>query len=246
MGLFTKKSNANFWISYSDLVAGLLFIFLAILLISHLSFSSQKKENEKVSEKLQYFLKLRERIAEELRINFIKEGVEVLINPKNGILIIKENLLFDRDRANLKPEGKELLKKIVPTYTKTLFGSQEFQEWVKNIVIEGHASKERAERYLKDMELSQERAFAVLSFVFGDEFGEFEYMEKFRDITTAQGRGFMASVEKLPDENVVDLRRRNRRVEIKYMMQSDRMLEDLHTIMEERKYERKIYDKNRF
>ena len=93
MSLFQKETETNFWISYSDLVAGLLFIFLAILLISHFSFAYQKKENEKVFEKLKYFLELRERIAEDLRINFLKEGIDVEIDPKTGILTIKEKLL---------------------------------------------------------------------------------------------------------------------------------------------------------
>jgi|GEM_PF-2364235 len=239
-----KNSDTNFWISYSDLTAGLLFIFLAILLISHFSFSSQKSENDKVFEKLQYFLKLREKIAEDLKSNFIKEGIDVQIDPQTGILTIKETLLFDKDKADLKPEGADLLRKIIPVYSKTLFGRDEFKEWIKGIIIEGHASKEKEVRYLMDMKLSQDRAFAVLSFVFGPDFNDFPDLELLRELTTAQGRGFMSSLPPLPEETPDQLRKRNRRVEIKYLLDSDRMLEEVHKEMQNKKHEPEIPDHN--
>jgi chemotaxis protein MotB len=240
MKILRRETDTNFWISYTDLIAGLLFIFLAILLMSHFSFSYQKERNDKVVDKLDYFLKLRQKIANDLKGHFEKEKVDVGIDPKTGILKIKASLLFDFDKSDLKPAGQELLKQVIPMYTERLFSNAEFEKWIKNIVIEGHASLDEEEEkekkvYLYDLDLSQRRAFSVLNFIFGEKFVAFDHKEELKKIVSAQGRSHMDRLDPEIGENLWDLeyRKKCRRVEIKYVLHSDRMLEELNKIMKE-------------
>ena len=119
-----------FSLSISDLMAGLMSIFILTICYFILNFSqvtSQLTQNDiKRAELL-------ESIHEELERN----GVKVIVDEEHGILRIPEGVMFDVGQANIKPEGQMTIVKLGQALDKTLT-SEKFKGSVETVFIEGH------------------------------------------------------------------------------------------------------------
>lgn len=125
-----QNSGDIFSLSISDLMAGLMSIFILTICYFILNFSqvtSQLTQNDiKRAELL-------ESIHEELESN----GVKVIIDEEHGILRIPEGVMFDVGRADIKAEGRTTIIKLGQALDKTLI-SDRFKGSVETIFIEGH------------------------------------------------------------------------------------------------------------
>lgn len=90
----------------------------------------------------------------------------------NGsIRFLEPDILFDTNSAEIKPQFKSVLDDFFPRYLQILT-SQAFCNEIEEVRIEGHTSTEwrdavnDEDRYLKNAELSQKRAFSVLNHCF--------------------------------------------------------------------------------
>jgi len=231
----------NYWISYSDLIAGLLFVFLAIIIISNIQFKKERDEREKkikeiakIQNQIKNFLRIRKTIKDSLK-NRIVEGVE--IDSVTGDLVFKENILFDLGQHKLKRDGKRLLKKIMPIYFNTLFDSSITQNQIDRIMIIGHASMEKDIEgpYLRNLDLSQKRALSVSNFLIKNEKARFEKMKKYlvalgRSYSDATGRIEFSppSLTIREQRNWVRSKRKlDRKVVIKYRLKYEEMLDNV-------------------
>ena len=119
-----------FSLSISDLMAGLMSIFILTVCYFILNFSqvtSQLTQNDIMR------AELLESIHEELE----KNGVKVLVDEEHGILRIPEGVMFDVGKADIKPEGKMTIVKLSQALDKTL-NSDKFKGSVETVFIEGH------------------------------------------------------------------------------------------------------------
>ena len=125
-----QNSGDIFSLSISDLMAGLMSIFILTICYFILNFSqvtSQLTQNDiKRAELL-------ESIHEELESN----GVKVIVDEEHGILRIPEGVMFDVGRADIKAEGRTTIIKLGQALDKTLV-SDRFKGSVETIFIEGH------------------------------------------------------------------------------------------------------------
>lgn len=125
-----QNSGDIFSLSISDLMAGLMSIFILTICYFILNFSqvtSQLTQNDiKRAELL-------ESIHEELESN----GVKVIVDEEHGILRIPEGVMFDVGRADIKAEGRTTIIKLGQALDKTLV-SERFKGSVETIFIEGH------------------------------------------------------------------------------------------------------------
>lgn len=160
------EKRFNVWEPISDLMTGLMMIFLFIGLAFLLQLELQKEDALDV--KRQIYLDLSNEFKEAEMRNW---GAE--IDPKTMAVTFKEpEVLFDVDSSNLKPRFQEILSDFFPRYISIL-RQPKYEGKISEIRIEGYASLEVGEDpnldavYFYNMKLSQDRARNVLQYIFG-------------------------------------------------------------------------------
>lgn len=120
----------SFTISISDLMSGLLAIFILVLSYFILNFSqatAQLTQNDVTRAELLRFMQ------KELE----REGIKVVVDEQHGILRISEGVLFDVGAADVKPQGQIVIRKL-SSVLGTALESEQFKGRVETIFIEGH------------------------------------------------------------------------------------------------------------
>ncbi len=160
------EKRFDVWEPISDLMTGLMMIFLFIGLAFLLQLEMQKEDALDV--KRQIYLDLSNEFKEAEMRNW---GAE--IDPKTTAITFKEpEVLFDVDSSNLKPRFQEILSDFFPRYVAIL-RQPKYDGKISEIRIEGYASLEVGEDpnldavYFYNMKLSQDRARNVLQYIFG-------------------------------------------------------------------------------
>lgn len=166
------QDTEEHWISISDMMAGLMVIFLFIAISYMLHVHADKEKIEKIAvtyEKLQgdLYVDLENEFKKDL------EAWNAVLNRKTlsirfGVSVVP-NVLFDQGEAEVNPEFKRILIEFFPRYIKILTDPK-YKEDIAEIRIEGHTSSEWNEdvtprdAYILNMELSQARTRNVLEF----------------------------------------------------------------------------------
>lgn len=160
------SSNQSYWIPLSDLMTGLMMIFMLIAVTFMLRVEQTTtlvvKEYEETKSDLAQALQ------KEFAMNLKQWNAEIL-----GDMTIRfddPNVLFDTGSAVVKPAFKEILNDFIPRYIE-LVTSKKYSHSIKEIRIEGHTSKKWAAdtdektAFIKNMRLSQERSQSMLEYI---------------------------------------------------------------------------------
>ncbi len=242
-----EEEETSYWLSYSDMMAALLLIF--ILIISFTLLQSQtvyeEKENELIAQKelveeqqeqleeqqeqLDKLIGIRKELIEALKQEFEGSDLSVAVDSKTGSIALDSSILFDSGQFSLKNTGEDLLKKFLPKYIKVLT-SQEFKDYVSEIIIEGHTDSTGS--YLFNLELSQKRALSVSSFCLDTEKNVLSQaqVDGLRKIVTANGKSFSNPVL---DANGRENQNASRRVEFLFRLKDEEMINDMSQILNE-------------
>lgn len=183
--IFIQKNNQNnkddFWIGFSDLMTGLMLVFI-ILSITFMTLSQKnqkqlekfiekieqaKKEAEKAKKRLEELIKQAKKDKEKLekmRKNIIvilskqlaSENIEVVYNAEKGTITIAQDILFLRKKSNLNNKGKKFIQVFSQILDEHIFHEKDYQKLIKYIHIEGYASREGSVEY--NFQLSFERS----------------------------------------------------------------------------------------
>lgn len=212
---FNKTDNKEeniFWITMSDLLLGLMIVFLTLFIMSMVGFS-QTKFTQKVVQ-----IELAENLAEKFSQNKINVDVDKL----SGLVEISDLELFDTGSYRLSKKGKEYLDKFFPIYINTIFSNPEISDKVENIVIQGHTDsqmfkglKTPEEQYAKNLELSSLRATTVANYVFKTNYDK-KYRDKLKEVLIVEGK---SNTDPVLTDNKEDLNK-SRRVELDIRMKS--------------------------
>ena len=174
----------NQWISISDMMAGIMMIFLLIM-VSFMLITQQAQEdlkiqnqkllalNEAMSAIAQNYSNLQQELYEALLKEFSKDlkAWDAYIDEDNTIRFNEPEVLFDTGKKQVKKRFKDILDDFFPRYVKIL-SLEKFKDNIEEIRIEGHTSQiwfaahSLEERYLGNAELSQARALEVLKYCF--------------------------------------------------------------------------------
>lgn len=116
-GIEHTVEEENYFISMTDMMVGLVFIFIVLLMYFALQFRD-------VTEQLSGADKTRAEILRQLQQTLKSKGVQVTIDTQNGVLRLPDAILFDSGKAELKPAGEvaigrlaEALGDVLPCYT---------------------------------------------------------------------------------------------------------------------------------
>ena len=160
----------NEWISISDMMSGLMLVFLFIAISFMIEVESEKKEMKDVA--ISYRdtkSNLNEALYTEFENDLERWGAT--ITKDNSITFYSPDILFEVSKSDIKDEFKIVLEQFFSRYIKVLT-SAEYKDEIKELRVEGHTSDKwgsvlsAKEIYLKNMKLSQSRAYEVLSFCY--------------------------------------------------------------------------------
>ncbi len=185
----TRRPEDDNWISVSDLMAGLMviFLFIAITYIRPIV-ETQNKIREIVvtwnASEVAIKKALEDEFAKDLKTwNAELDGKTLTIRFK------APDILFDPASAEIKPRFREILADFFPRYVEVL---NNFRHAIAEVRIEGHTSSEWPsartgdEAYFKNMALSQARTRSVLEYCLGLAAAAF-HKTWARDLITANG-----------------------------------------------------------
>ena len=207
----------HYWISISDLMTSLLFIFILILAYTIFTFT-QKQEG--FEENFNARVELLRALQKELK----EENIDVDIDPENGNMRIRADTFFAVGSAELSSDGFAKLAQIAKQVSEKLSVAK-FKKAIDTIFIEGHTdnkplTQNGTGRRWTNMELSSQRAI-----------NSFLAMDKEANISVLKnGNGrFLFSYSGYADTRPVDradsdeARGKNRRIEFFFALSSPKV-----------------------
>ena len=157
------------WISLSDLMTGLMMLFMLIAVAFMLKVQADAAKPKQLA--VQYS-EIRKQLYNDLNEAFRdKLPMWDAVFTEDLILTFQgPEVLFDTGKADLKPRFKQILQDFFPRYVK-IITSPKYKNSIQEIRIEGHTSSDwnettgTEEAYFANMELSQGRTRSALRFV---------------------------------------------------------------------------------
>lgn len=156
-------SKSNVWISVSDLMTGLMIIFLFVAI----SYMVQVKNNQKV---LEGYMETKENLHDKLVDEFKNDTTKWQMSIGKDLTIKFDNptVLFDSGEWELTSSFKNILQDFLPRYFNILL-KDSLRTKIQEIRIEGHTDdvpipKLHNDPYIANIILSQQRALSVVKY----------------------------------------------------------------------------------
>lgn len=213
----SNEDRGEHWLTISDLMAGLMMVFLFIAIVFMLN---TKKDSDKIKDVAVAYQENQVAIFDALHGEFNKDL------DKWGATIDKETLafnfqspdvLFGNNQTKLSHAYKEILNDFFPRYIEVL---KPYRESLDEIRIEGHTSSSGLrgstvkQAYFYNMRLSQGRTRAVLEYGYG-------LMPHESDWITANVAAVGFSSSRLIKENGIEDHNKSRRVSFRAITNAD-------------------------
>ncbi len=178
-------------------------------------------------QKLDDIIGVRAELVEELSREFNNSDLKVSVDETTGAITLDAAVLFDYNKAVLKPSGKEFLADFLPRYADVLL-SPKYKNNISEILIEGHTDTEGS--YLTNLELSQKRALAVAEYCLGEKSGILtdDQLESMQSLISATGRSYSHPIY---DENHEIDMAASRRVEFLFRLTDEEMVQEMIEIL---------------
>ena len=166
-------------------------------------------------------------VIEALKNEFAKNNINVNIDAQTGALTLSANVMFAYDEAELTDEGKQALEQILPIYCKVLL-QENYRKYLAEIIIDGYTDTDGDYSY--NLYLSQQRSLAVAQYLL-DIQGSFlnaDQSKELQEYLTVNGHSMANPI--LDANGNVD-KDASRRVEVKFRLKDEEMIEELNKIM---------------
>lgn len=236
-----SEEKHDYWMSYSDLMAGLILILILYLSISANTYneSTIRKNNvekqlldqqrllDQQQKKIEEIIGVRSKIIKKLIEQFSESELAIEVDQKTGAIRLESGVFFEVDQFRIKSNGKVFLKQFVPQYLDVLL-DKELRDYIGEIIIEGHTDTKG--RYEYNLDLSQKRALSVAQYILRTDFETLtkDNKERLKSILTANGRSFSNPV--LKENGKIDPKA-SRRVEFKFRLRDSEMIEEMNQIL---------------
>ena len=232
LGKKSSESDSAIWLSNSDLMAGLMIIFLFI------SVGFIREKAPEIVGQQQYIMNYlssidnqESKILDALENEFTEDEKKnwnlEIIRDEQLIRFNAPDIMFNLNDDELTERYKKIIELFFPRYMRTLAG---FGSIIKEIRIEGHTSSEwldasNEEAYFNNMILSQKRTISVLDQALNS---------ILKSGTTEQDRDWAfkrVSDSGMSSRNLIILQdgkedaKKSRRVEFRYLLSEDNKIE---------------------
>lgn len=199
---------------------------------AYLEIENARAELTTTKQELQDIVGIRTDIIGALQSAFSNSTMKV--DAQTGSITFSSDVLFRYNSSLLTADSKESLKNIIPMYLDVLLDDQ-FRDYIAEIIIEGHTDTDGG--YQSNMELSYARANAVAEFCLDKRNGlSEEEIEQLQKLLTVNGKSWSNPVYKKDAAGnptaEVDMTA-SRRVEIKFRLKEDEMIEKIAGVLEQ-------------
>lgn len=225
----------EYWLSYSDLMAGLLMVFALMLLAALYHYGRLVDEAGNIAATRMEIISILQEVME-------ADSSGVTVDPITGAVKFPEGVLFPEGQHQLQTAGQRQLNSFSEKYFGVLLGNPKIRDQLKSIVIEGHTNDNYIPGHVGDnlsygfnLELSQRRALSVMRYLM---LGNAGYREQLMEYVTASGRSFSRPIcsdgevhsYPCPKEWPID-KNRSRRIEISFRLKDEELLERIRKLL---------------
>ena len=177
---------------------------------------------------LEALVGVRTRIIHLLSEALKNSSINATVDPASGAIMLESDVLFAYGSSELTETGKQYIDSFLPVYLNVLF-ADENQDYISEIIIEGHT--DTTDTYIKNLKLSQNRAYAVAEYVLDSANSSLSTSQKtqLKDLLTANGRSYS---DPILDENGRVDAAASRRVVIKFRLTDEQMIQQMQDILE--------------
>lgn len=221
-GTVTKQSEGGeHWMSVSDLMAGLMMVFL---FISVALMMDATQERDKIKEVAETYKETQQAIYlalyDEFKDDLTKWGAEIS-REDLSLNFTSPEVLFGRGSSALTGKFQRILDDFFPRYLEVL---DQYKPDIQEIRIEGHTSSHwnkstsKNEAYFNNMALSQSRTRAVLYYVMGIEPIQTKYADWVKSHVAAVG---YSSSKLILDKNGNENAQKSRRVSFRVITNAE-------------------------
>lgn len=200
----------------------------SLMLQQQAALDEQEQLMAEQQQKIEQIIGVKADLIAALKQEFNTQSLNVTIDEADGSIALDSNILFGYNENILTEEGTAMLGELLPVYCKVLMAEQ-YQEYLAEIRIDGYT--DTSGDYLYNLQLSQERALAVANCLLtsaGDFLTESEE-ENLRSKLTANGHSMSNPVYDESGEIDMDA---SRRVEIKFSLKDEEMIQELKVILD--------------
>ena len=190
--------------------------------------TEQQAQMDAQQAQLDKLVGVRSAIIEELVRALADSNISGASVDDSGAIVFSTEMMFDVNKSTLKDVGKAFLNSFIPGYLEVLMSDQ-YSQYVSQIIIEGHTDTDGS--FLTNMRLSQNRAYAVMSYILSGEFTGISAEAKMRlqEIVTVNGRSYSDPI--YDADGAID-KAASRRVVIKFRMNDEEMVNEMLNILE--------------
>lgn len=167
MPLGKSNSGESNWISFSDIMTGLMVIFMFIAISYIVEVQKKQQERDIIFEE---FKATKEALYAELKEEFKDDFKEwsVELDKDLSIKFTNPDVLFEPSEAKIRGEFVAILQEFLPRYFRVLL-QDKYQDKIAEIRIEGHTdtlptTRFGSDPYIANVKLSQLRSAEVLGF----------------------------------------------------------------------------------
>lgn len=152
-----------YWISFSDIMAGLLVIFILASLVLILELLETKNQVDQSITNIEEAEKVRRKILREIQEELKERNILVEVTDNESVLRIPKDLLaFETDQSRIPP-SKEIRETVYEigrvVYERIVY--EERWQYLDTVFIEGHTDSRRSYRQGGNWRLSVDRAISV-------------------------------------------------------------------------------------
>lgn len=180
---------------------------------------------------LQNIVGIRTDIIGELQKKFDESSMSV--DAQTGSITFSSDVLFEYGKSDLTTASKNSLREVIPVYLDVLL-QDAYKDYIAEIIIEGHTDTKGT--YESNMNLSYNRANAVANFCMDADHGlSSQQISNLQRLLTVNGRSYSDPIYSSsygPGNVEVDMDA-SRRVEIKFRLKEDEMINKIAKLLEQ-------------
>lgn len=225
------------WLSISDMMSGLMMVFLFIAIAFMLDSDADREQADRDKKQVTDIANAYSYTKAELNKALHKEfdgdlayWGAVIDDTSNIIRFNEPEVLFETNKSDLKQAFKEILDDFFPRYIDVLT-KPEFINDIVELRIEGHTSSRWKKNtsaeisYINNAWLSQSRAFSVLKYVFLSPYTQVDDNRKWL-ISVLRANGLSYSKLIKTNDGIED-KEKSRRVEFRIITNTEQKIEQI-------------------
>lgn len=223
-----KQADNPYWMSFSDMMSGMLIIFILVCTALLLKLSQMEEQVAANIEELKNASKVRSEILQDIFAELKAQGIDVLISDNDTILRIPENSFhFETGSFEITDE----LRGTAELIGRALYGAITREDrwgYLETVFVEGHSDSRKAPNYrMGNWELSALRAISLWQFWIG----ETEYGPLLEQLRNREGKflfsvsGYAATRRVAEVEDTEEAMRSNRRIDIRFTTRQPSIME---------------------